>query len=80
MIAEVLINHGADFREGFNDESCLDWSARNGHLRIVESLLNHGADMNTKNKNGKTPLTLARENGKSEVVEYLIHYKKGCRI
>jgi ankyrin repeat protein len=38
---------------------------------VAEMLLAHGADMNTRDWYGKTPLSLAKENGHAEIVELL---------
>ena len=55
-------------------------AARDGHLSVVEYLVNQRADINAKNKNGETPLGLASEiknyytedqkKGKLDVVEF----------
>ena len=42
-----------------------------GHLCFVEYLVNQKAEINAKNQEGKTPLRLSSENGKSNVVEFL---------
>ena len=47
------------------------YAAEKGHIEIVKLLLDHGADINAKDKDGKTALDLARENNKEKIVEYL---------
>jgi len=37
-------------------------AAYNGHLNVVEYLVNQKADINAKNKDGKTSLGLAKSN------------------
>ena len=46
----------------------------NRYLSIVICLLKNGADVNTRNKNGFTPLMYASENGNVNVVKLLIDY------
>ena len=37
----------------FLEETSLFYAVRGGHTEIVKSLLNHGADVNVKGKDGK---------------------------
>jgi len=46
----------------------LHYAAQQGHLSVVEYLVNQKADINTQNKQGQTPLGVAK---KSNVVEFL---------
>ena len=46
----------------------LHYAAREGHLSVVEYLVNQKADINAKNYHGETPLGVAK---KSNVVEFL---------
>jgi len=41
------------------------------NLGIVQYLVEKGADVNTKNKEDKTALDIARDRKKTEIVEYL---------
>jgi hypothetical protein len=43
-----------------------------GHTREVETLLSQGADVETRDKNGRTPLMLAAQHGRPEVVRLLL--------
>jgi len=43
----------------------------NGHLRVVEFLINQKADINLKDKNGKTPLGLSIDGHKSSITEFI---------
>jgi len=44
------------------------------HLRVIECLLNHNADINAKNDVDSTPLHLAIEDGNLSVVEFLLNH------
>ena len=47
-------------------------SARFGVTSLVESLLNYGEDVNTRNPTGETPLHLASQNGHLESMWKLV--------
>uniref|UniRef100_A0A8C3RN94 Retinoic acid induced 14 n=1 Tax=Chelydra serpentina TaxID=8475 RepID=A0A8C3RN94_CHESE len=51
-------------------------AVQNGHAEICRHLLNHGADVNSRDKNGRTALMLACEAGGLNIVEALI--RKGA--
>jgi hypothetical protein len=55
----------------------LHWAAHGGHSRIVELLINKGADPFLRNKEGKLPLDLAREAGYHGICSYLQKKTKG---
>ena len=44
---------------------------RKGHTGIVELLLEKGASLEFKNKNKKTPLHLAEQNGHTDIAQLL---------
>lgn len=50
----------------------LHWAALNGHLKIVEKLLEAGADATIKNSSGRSPVTLAEQQSHLEVVQVLL--------
>jgi ankyrin repeat protein len=52
--------------------TALQEAAEEGYLRIVERLIDHGADVNRPFADGRTPLWWAAGNGHIEVVELLI--------
>ena len=70
----------------------IHWAAQEGHPECVRVLLEHGATPNHRNNSGKTPLDLAREGNKQNVVELLenptpplhwsreLHLKAGPRV
>jgi len=49
----------------------LHYAAQEGHLSVVEYLVHQKADLKAEDYYGHTPLILASENGKSNVVEFL---------
>jgi len=53
----------------------LHFAAQNGHLCVVEYLVNQKADINERNKYDWTPLHFAAQNGHLSVVEYLVNQK-----
>jgi len=63
-IAELLIQKGADVS--------LHTAARYGLLEKLKELIGKGADVNTKNNEGQTPLDIASEQGHKEIVELLV--------
>jgi ankyrin repeat protein len=52
--------------------TALQRAAESGYPRIVERLIDHGADVNRPFADGRTPLWWAAKNGYLEVVEILI--------
>lgn len=71
---DLLTNHGiqgCDVRNS-HDQSPLMWAVVFGNLDIVQMLLDAGADPNSKDKNGRTPLSLAAENGFTAIIEALL--------
>ncbi|XP_077922745.1 ankycorbin isoform X4 [Halichoerus grypus] len=53
-------------------------AVQNGHSEVCRFLLDHGADVNSRDKNGRTALMLACEISSSNIVEALI--KKGADL
>ena len=47
------------------------WAALHGHLEVVKLLLQHGADLNKKNIDGKTALDIAKLQKHISVINYL---------
>ena len=50
----------------------LHQAARYNNIEAVAALISHGADVNAREENGKTPLMLATVNGNAKVVEALL--------
>jgi ankyrin repeat protein len=86
-ITEILLQAGAAKTINFCSSrtskrigSPLHCAAREGNLPSVKLLLSYGADMESKDCDGCTPLIAAIQAGKMEIVEYLImHYRNKDR-
>ncbi|WP_341812896.1 ankyrin repeat domain-containing protein [Wolbachia endosymbiont (group A) of Cephus spinipes] len=64
-----LIAQGANLET--NDNTALHNACSNGHLKVVEYLIDKGASLKAKNKDGKIPLELAEQKGYTDIVEIL---------
>ncbi len=62
-----LIAQGANLET--KDNTALHNACSNGHLKIVEYLIDKGASLKAKNKDGKTPLELAVQKGYTDIVQ-----------
>jgi uncharacterized protein len=79
--AEYLIEHGADLdRASDNGQRVapLHSAAASNSLRIVASLVKHGANVNVRQQGGHTPLHEAVHNGNREMVELLLRNGADC--
>lgn len=72
-LVELLLAKGADVeaKDRRHGDTALMGAARNGHKEIVASLLGRGADVNVKDNRGRTALTLAVEEGHTQVASLL---------
>jgi len=66
-----LLKEGADVRWTGGGNTALHKAACYGHTRVVELLLEAGADPRAKDNYGKTPSDLARQNGHPELAAML---------
>ncbi|CAN5152303.1 ankyrin repeat domain-containing protein [soil metagenome] len=73
-----LLDHGADFKTGANDETPLEVSIRAGNLEAFNLLLDKGADVNRKGLDGGTPLHVAAFFNRLDIAKLLI--AKGVKI
>ncbi|OBS15283.1 hypothetical protein FPOA_13874 [Fusarium poae] len=72
-IAEAKIAHALSAPAADKVDLSLLWAARNGSEAMVKMLLDTGkVDVDAKDKNGQTPLSLAAENGHEAVVKMLV--------
>lgn len=69
-VADMLLNHGADFDP--NSSGQLHMAAANGRLDTVLWLLDHGADINRRDHRGNTPLLDAAISGHADVIASLL--------
>ena len=76
-VIDILISHGADMNTKVTSS---DWSEgmtplimaiHESKVSAAEALIKHGADVNIGNKEGKRPLTLAKEKGMNRIVELI---------
>ncbi|TPX63865.1 hypothetical protein SpCBS45565_g06316 [Spizellomyces sp. 'palustris'] len=76
-IASLLIQHGADVNvPGDNEDTPLHDAVQRGHQEVVGCLLLHGASINAKNADGETPFTVADENMKNVIKNWLDKAKR----
>ncbi|KAL8889355.1 MAG: hypothetical protein Q9192_006031 [Flavoplaca navasiana] len=59
--------------------SPLIWAARNGHVSVVQLLLDRRADISAKNHEGVTALYWAANCGHSDTVDLLLRNKANCK-
>jgi len=71
-LVKLLVTRGANINQANNngDTPLLD-AAYLGKVENLKYLLQHGADLTTKNKRGKTALHLAEEKGHEEAIQLL---------
>ena len=70
----LLIEEGADKDQG-NDshgDTPLRQASRNGHLNVVQYLVEQGASLDKTNRSGVTPLYGAAFSGHLEITRYLL--------
>ncbi len=60
-----------------NGKTVLHTAVINGHLDMVDFLITSGTDVNMKDKDGNSPLKLAKNNNRKDIVELLT--KKGAK-
>jgi len=56
----------------------LHFDAQNGHINLVQFLVEHNAIISLRNQYGKTPLRLAQIAKEVEIVEYLQKFESKC--
>ena len=70
--ADLLLQHGADINICTDGNTALVWAIASRHSDLAKWLIEHNADINHPNDNGRRPLTIAKRIGLQDVVEALI--------
>ncbi len=72
-VVKLLLTKGADVNAKTVDkqETPLIWAAYYGYHDVAELLIAKGADINVKDQLGRTPLVVAKEKGREEIVKLL---------
>jgi ankyrin len=75
---EYLISHGQnpDYQDEKTQDTALHIAARHGNTKAMQTLLNHGANFNLTNADGKTPLEIGQEANQKWVVDMILRHKK----
>lgn len=68
---EVLRSYGADIENKINGESRLLRAVKEGDIKKTELLLKQGANVNTKDEKGLTPLDLAMQKSNQSMTQFL---------
>jgi ankyrin repeat protein len=79
---EDTFNHSLEWKRAWREQisahegefqlTPLASAAANGHLELVQLLVQHGAMIDVRDKSGNTPLCWAASHGKHEVVNYIL--------
>jgi ankyrin repeat protein len=72
-MAALLLDQGADpnLRDSFFQAAPLHWAVGLGRKEMVALLISKGAELNLKNREGKTPLSLALDLSRNDIAELL---------
>ena len=70
---QVLLANGANIeaKPNRNKQTPLFLAANGDHLEVVKFLIDNGAQINAKDKNGNTALEFAADKGFLEIVQHL---------
>ena len=75
---KYLLKQGANpSLQNDNGWNVLHYASQKGNVAIMEEILSHEVEIESKNNSGETPLMLAQTYGKSEIVAYLL--SKGAK-
>lgn len=74
-IVKKFIAYGADVNEMTNGKTPLMYAARTNQLEITKFLVENGASLQIKDKNGLTALDYAKISGATDVIAYLSSLK-----
>jgi len=71
-IKSLVYSSNANINQGDeNGNTALIWTAKNGHLEVVNTLIANGANIDHTNSSGATALIKADENGHYQIVTAL---------
>jgi ankyrin repeat protein len=75
-LVRLFVEHGANVNvaatvAGYTGYTALIYASERGHVNAVRYFIEHGANVNAKKKNGDTALSLAENNGHTEVARIL---------
>jgi cytochrome c len=73
-LIKLLLDAGANSNLQRGGETALHIAARSGCLDCVKALVEAGADVNAKTKDGKTPIHLAKLKRQREIADYLMSH------
>ena len=73
-LAELLLRRGVDLNAGAGSNTALHGAAWFNQAAAAEWLLAHGAQVDARDYEGRTPLDRAREQGHDEVVAALLRH------
>ncbi len=75
-VKELLAQRPEDVKaqDEKNQYTPLHWAAANGHVEVMQYLIEHGADISARDKNGTTPIHLAAENDQIEALKFLLDH------
>ena len=75
QVVNCFVKLGADpFLKGRFGRNSLHWASSIGNIAvIIESLLSHGVEVDSRGWSGKMSLMYAASSGKEEAVTYLLH-------
>ncbi|XP_059474055.1 uncharacterized protein LOC132195835 [Neocloeon triangulifer] len=59
-------------KKGWKGRTALHWAAAKGHIAVAEFLLSQGADVNTRDDDNESPLTLAASFSSAEMCQFLV--------
>jgi len=72
VLSERMNPYLSDLQKGTNINDLLGRAVREGHSDVVAALIDKGANIEGKNKDGNTALLVATQEGKTDVVKLLL--------